>query len=222
MMCFGLFRLKAHFEVNPRDLGNENYWLDVSILVMLSSYHQILCEILITGVEIPFEQIYWNMTRIWARSPQLLTSVMCLTTYWTQQLRKPARWSSSLGLQWEVITLLTAGDLRENLEKVETLLRLSPLRYRYTSLILHTKILILIDSKMIDILTPLWFLTYKTYHGKGCWCIWINLVQAPKRDRKGGKKRDGKDSDNNTHKHKKKKTVWIIIWGLHPTLTVLY
>ncbi|XVF15385.1 hypothetical protein REPUB_Repub09cG0147900 [Reevesia pubescens] len=42
----------------------------------------------------------------------------------------PAKWSSLLVLQWEVINLLVARELRKNSEKVEILSRLSLLRHR--------------------------------------------------------------------------------------------
>ena len=76
-----------------------------------------------------FWQIYWNMTKLSVRSPLLLTYLMCLTTYWTQKLKKPANLLSFLGMQWEIPNLCVVRDLRENSEKLETLSRLSLLRY---------------------------------------------------------------------------------------------
>jgi hypothetical protein len=69
------------------------------------------------------------MTKFSARSPLLLTYAMCPTTFWTQQLKKPANLLSLLGLQWEIPTLLAAGDLRENSKKIKTLSRHSLPRY---------------------------------------------------------------------------------------------
>lgn len=124
MICLCLSRLKAHFEVNPRDLGNDFYWLDVCILISMFP----VCMPKFQESNSYFVQIYWNMTKFSARSPLLLIYVMCLTTYWTQQLKKPANLLSLLGLQWEIPTLL-AAHLRKNSKKIKTLSRHSLPRY---------------------------------------------------------------------------------------------
>ena len=122
-----LFRLKAHFQDNPKDLGNKVHRLDSSV----DFFVQMRFHVKIEGydVELLFGQIFWNMTRSWARRPPLRIYVTYPSTYWTQPRRKQARLSSWLEPPWEIPTLLAARVSRGNSEKTKTPSNHSILRY---------------------------------------------------------------------------------------------